>query len=114
MPGTRIATAVATPTSPSPPHSARADRFVPDRVSWAAPMPAAPSVDARRYLDAARARVDRWLDEILPAAGTGAGRLHEAMRYSVFAGGKRLRPALAMAAAESVGGSAESALAFAG
>ena len=45
----------------------------------------------------------------------GPARLHEALRYSVFAGGKRLRPALALAAAESVGGprAASGALPFA-
>ena len=37
------------------------------------------------------------------AAGTGPGRLHEAMRYSVFAGGKRLRPLLTLAAARLCG-----------
>ncbi len=61
-------------------------------------------IDAERFLEIALSRVDAHLDRILPKAGTGPGRLHEALRYSVFAGGKRLRPALAFAAAEAVGG----------
>ena len=70
--------------------------------------------DVRAYLERAHAEVDAYLRAILPTPGTGPGRLHEAMSYSVFAGGKRLRPALAFAAAESVGGRRESALPFAG
>ena len=52
------------------------------------------------------AALDRWLprEEILPP------RLHQAMRYSVFAGGKRLRPILIIAACEAVGGPPERAL----
>ena len=73
----------------------------------------APSADAAAFLHAAAASVDAYLDGLLPRAGEGPGRLHEAMRYSVFAGGKRLRPALAIAAGEAVGGRAEDALPFA-
>jgi geranylgeranyl diphosphate synthase type II len=64
----------------------------------------APPTDAERFLSTALARVDAQLDRVLPEARTGPGRLHEALRYSVFAGGKRLRPALALAAAEAIGG----------
>jgi geranylgeranyl pyrophosphate synthase len=45
------------------------------------------------------------LERTLPAAGTPPARLHEAMRYSVFAGGKRLRPALVLGACRAAGGS---------
>ena len=69
--------------------------------------------DAARILDDAAARVDAYLDRVLPPTGTGPGRLHEAVRYSVFAGGKRLRPALALAAAAAVGADREAALAAA-
>jgi geranylgeranyl pyrophosphate synthase len=51
------------------------------------------------FLDASRARVDAALDRYLPKS---PGMLSEAMRYSVFAGGKRFRPALTLAAADAV------------
>jgi geranylgeranyl diphosphate synthase type II len=68
------------------------------------------SAVASAYLASAQRRVDAFLDEVLPPADTGPGRLHEAMRYSVFAGGKRIRPALALASSEAVGGTADEAL----
>jgi geranylgeranyl pyrophosphate synthase len=46
------------------------------------------------------ARVERGLDQHVPAAQTRPARLHTAMRYSLEAGGKRLRPVLLLAAAE--------------
>jgi geranylgeranyl diphosphate synthase type II len=46
------------------------------------------------------ARVERGLDAHVPAAGTRPARLHSAMRYSLEAGGKRLRPVLLLATAE--------------
>ncbi|MEY2879122.1 MAG: hypothetical protein RLZZ15_1502 [Verrucomicrobiota bacterium] len=46
------------------------------------------------------ARVERGLDQFLPAADARPVRLHTAMRYSLEAGGKRLRPVLVLAAAE--------------
>jgi geranylgeranyl diphosphate synthase type II len=73
-----------------------------------------PAADAKGFLTSARGRVDAWLDALLPAAGTGPGRLHEAMRYSLFAGGKRLRPAMALAAFEAAGGAGDDAIPFAG
>ncbi|HID48119.1 MAG TPA: geranyl transferase, partial [Chromatiales bacterium] len=45
-----------------------------------------------------RERADQTLEQWLPQAGVIPGRLHEAMRYSVFNGGKRVRPVLAYAA----------------
>lgn len=57
-----------------------------------------------------RLRVERGLDELLPAANTRPTRLHEAMRYSLQAGGKRLRPVLTLATAEAFGASVETAL----
>jgi geranylgeranyl diphosphate synthase type II len=56
------------------------------------------------FLAGCRERVDRCLDKILPPAAEPPVTLHQAMRYAVFSGGKRLRPALAFAAAEAVGG----------
>jgi geranylgeranyl diphosphate synthase type II len=48
--------------------------------------------------------VDAALERLLPAPRGPAGRLHEAMRYAVMAGGKRLRPIIAIAACEAAGG----------
>src|SRR5207253_9888826 len=56
----------------------------------------------RGWLEARRADVDAALDEYLPSAPACPPRVAEAMRYSLFAGGKRLRPILALAAAEAV------------
>jgi geranylgeranyl pyrophosphate synthase len=54
------------------------------------------------FLDRARARVDEALDRWLPSPPACPDIVSEAMRYSVFAGGKRLRPVLTLAAAEAV------------
>lgn len=55
------------------------------------------------YLDDKRRLIDRFLDGIIPNDKTEPTTLHESMRYSLLAGGKRVRPILAMAAAEAVG-----------
>ena len=47
-----------------------------------------------------RERAERGLDQLLPAATTRPARLHEAMRYTLQAGGKRVRPVLVLAAAD--------------
>jgi geranylgeranyl diphosphate synthase type II len=65
---------------------------------------------ARACLDRSRTLVDKHLDRVLPREGASPATLHKAMRYSLFAGGKRLRPALAFAAAEAVGGKTEDAV----
>jgi len=62
------------------------------------------------YLDEHRWLVDGALDARLPAKDTRPETLHAAMRHSVFAGGKRLRPILCLAAAEACGGTVEAAL----
>ena len=67
-------------------------------------------MDARVYLVERSALVDRELDALLPAAGLAPVALHGAMRHLVFPGGKRLRPGLALAAAEAVGGAPDIAL----
>ncbi len=51
-------------------------------------------------LHAYRARIEHGLDALVPSATTRPPRLHAAMRYSLEAGGKRLRPVLVLAAAE--------------
>lgn len=67
-------------------------------------------MDLKNYLKECLARVDRALDGYLPAEDTLPVALHKAMRYSVFAGGKRIRPVLMIAACEAVGGDAERVL----
>jgi len=56
------------------------------------------------------AAVDQALRGWLPPANTKPATIHKAMRYSIFAGGKRLRPSLCLAAAEACGGSVEQAM----
>jgi geranylgeranyl diphosphate synthase type II len=62
------------------------------------------------YLTARSAAVDQALDQFLPKASTKPATLHKALRYSLFAGGKRLRPILCLAAAEACGGELRPAL----
>ena len=62
------------------------------------------------YLAARREEVDRALDRLLPADTAWPVNLHRAIRHSVFAGGKRLRPILCLAAAEVLGAPAEDVL----
>jgi geranylgeranyl diphosphate synthase, type II len=61
------------------------------------------AVDLERYLKDRRAMVDAALDRFLPAESAPPPRVHQAMRYSVLAAGKRLRPILVIAGAEAVG-----------
>lgn len=67
-------------------------------------------MDVEGYLAASAARVDKFLDGVLPPAVEPPARLHAAMRHLLFPGGKRLRPALAFAGAEVVGAAPERAL----
>ena len=67
--------------------------------------------DLKDYLTSQQALVDSALEKFLPAATDQPTTVHEGMRYSVFAGGKRLRPILTLAAAEACGGLATDALA---
>ncbi len=67
-------------------------------------------MELQDYLHASVQKVDHALDQFLPKASAKSATIHKAMRYSLFAGGKRLRPALALAAAELCGGLAEDAL----
>jgi geranylgeranyl diphosphate synthase type II len=67
-------------------------------------------MELKRYLIARQKEVDRALDRFLPKESTPPATIHKAMRYSLFAGGKRLRPVLCLAAAEACGGKAGAAL----
>ena len=59
------------------------------------------------YLAERRTLVDTALDRFLPLETAPPPAVHRAMRYSVLAGGKRLRPILVIAGAEAAGGTAE-------
>jgi geranylgeranyl diphosphate synthase type II len=67
-------------------------------------------VDVAAYLKERAAAVDEALERALPPETEPPVSLHRAMRYSVFAGGKRLRPALVIAGAEAVGGSVDAVM----
>lgn len=70
-------------------------------------------MNLKKYLRTRQKEIDRALDRYLPKAITKPTTLHKAMRYSLFAGGKRLRPILCLAAAEACRGSIANALPFA-
>src|ERR1035437_4208335 len=67
-------------------------------------------MDLKAYLQSGQKRIDRALDRYLPKESTRPATIHKAMRYSLFAGGKRLRPILCLAAAEACGGKVQEAL----
>ena len=60
-------------------------------------------MDIAHYLDQKRQEVDEFLESVVPSVHIPPATLHESMRYSLFAGGKRIRPILAIAAAHAVG-----------
>jgi geranylgeranyl diphosphate synthase type II len=66
--------------------------------------------DLAGYLDKQTTQINRALDRFLPKASTKPATIHRAMRYSLFAGGKRMRPALCLAAATACGGPESDAL----
>ncbi len=68
------------------------------------------SFDLQSYLGRQTAALDQAINHFLPPASAKPATLHRAMRYSLFAGGKRIRPALCLAAAEACGGPWEEAL----
>ncbi|MBE0597404.1 MAG: polyprenyl synthetase family protein [Desulfuromonadales bacterium] len=67
-------------------------------------------MDLKPYLQERQQRIDQALAASLPGADLLPASLHRSMRYSVFAGGKRLRPILLLAACEAVGGDPERAM----
>ncbi|HEX9874399.1 MAG TPA: farnesyl diphosphate synthase [Deferrimonas sp.] len=71
-------------------------------------------MDLKNYFEERLSRVDRLLNACLPKEDTLPASLHKAMRYSVFAGGKRIRPILMIAACEAVGGDVAKVLPAAG
>src|SRR5277367_936063 len=67
-------------------------------------------MDFSRYWSERQKKVDAALNRFLPPAGTRPKTIHQAMRYSIFAGGKRLRPVICLASAEVVRGKVDAAL----
>lgn len=64
-------------------------------------------MNINEYLQTRRTLVERTLDARLPPADTPPAVIHEGMRYAVLGGGKRIRPILAIAAAEAIGAGIE-------
>ncbi len=67
-------------------------------------MIGSPVVDGKAFLESNRRLTDELLSRYAPSASVEPKSLHEAMRYSLMAGGKRLRPILCLAAYEYCGG----------
>ncbi|HEY2614591.1 MAG TPA: farnesyl diphosphate synthase [Chthoniobacterales bacterium] len=67
-------------------------------------------MDLKRYLALYQKKIDRALGRFLPNESTPPATIHRAMRYSLFAGGKRLRPILCLTATEACGGKISAAL----
>ncbi|HHY14222.1 MAG TPA: polyprenyl synthetase family protein [Thermoanaerobacterales bacterium] len=61
-------------------------------------------MDIGKYLSNKKNIIDKALDELLPSVEEYPNLIHKAMRYSIFSGGKRIRPILVIASAEVVGG----------
>jgi geranylgeranyl diphosphate synthase type II len=66
--------------------------------------------DLEKFLAASTKSVNAALDQFLPSEKTKPVTIHKAMRYSLFAGGKRMRPALTLAAAQACGGTEADAM----
>ena len=78
--------------------------------SETAPPAAAPETDVGEFLSGCARDVNAFLDRALPPETGPAATLASAMRYAVLGGGKRIRPALAMASSIAVGGARRDAL----
>ena len=96
------------PSSKTYPRISALNRSVPTGGSRTAP-----TFDIERYLKERAALVERALETIVAQPGGPGAPLMEAMRYSLMAGGKRLRPILALGACEAVGGPAANAMGLA-
>ena len=73
-------------------------------------MSAKSQFDLQQFLATRTDAVNRALDQFLPSEKTRPATIHKAMRYSLFAGGKRMRPALCLAAAAACSGREANAL----
>ena len=70
-------------------------------------------MDIHQYLDQQRDRIDRYLNQSLPNTLSDPEKLYESMRYSLLAGGKRIRPILTIATAQAIGYDNDEMLPFA-
>ena len=70
-------------------------------------------METREFLADTANLVDRALNQMIPRARTKPSTIHESMRYSIFAGGKRIRPAVVVASCLACGGQKEKSLPFA-
>ncbi len=73
-------------------------------------MKSAEKFNLDQYLERVGVRVNAALDKLLPRETADPPTIHKAMRYSIFAGGKRIRPVLCLAACEAVGGKERAAI----
>ena len=78
------------------------------------PSALAPNVPKAQYPEHLRAEIERYLESLRFSTEAASAGLDEAMRYSLLAGGKRIRPVLALATAEAIGVDPENMLPFAG
>ncbi len=70
-------------------------------------------LDINAYLEEKRVLIDAWLEKAVPSEKSPPSAIHQAMRYSLMARSKRIRPILTLATTESLGGKVEKALPFA-
>ncbi|OGL45801.1 MAG: hypothetical protein A2149_02285 [Candidatus Schekmanbacteria bacterium RBG_16_38_11] len=70
-------------------------------------------MDLRKELELRRKLIEKSLKRFLPKAGEYSDYLHKSLYYSLFAGGKRIRPILTLAACETLGGERNQAIPFA-
>ncbi|MBI4379072.1 MAG: polyprenyl synthetase family protein [Nitrospinae bacterium] len=70
-------------------------------------------MNIKEYLGEMKTLIDNTLDRYIPADTVYPPDIYKSIRYSLFAGGKRLRPILVIASAETVGGNREDVLPFA-
>jgi len=68
------------------------------------------AMDIKAYLEESKKLVDSFLERLLPSEDEAPSTIHKAMRHSVFAGGKRVRPILVLASGQSLNGDREALL----
>jgi geranylgeranyl pyrophosphate synthase len=76
-------------------------------MKMASNVPVQNTLELESLLAGSRALVEVELNKLLPLSGTAPEKIHQAIRWSVFAGGKRFRPALLLATGQAFGASIE-------